>query len=268
MEKSKISVLMGVFNCEDTLYMAINSIQKQTYTNWEIVLCDDGSTDQTYRIAKDFADSDSRIILLRNKENEGLNKTLNRCLSASHGEYIARMDGDDQSMPERFQKQVDFLKSNPEYAFVSTPMILYDENGDWGRTTSPEYPSAEQIVAGSPICHAPVMLRRECLEAVCGYTENPRMLRVEDVNLWIKLYAAGYRGYNLQEPLYRMRNDQKALQRRKYRFRINSTYVRLLGCKDLHLGLRSYFKAFKPMLYGLIPAKLRLVYRRMSYKRR
>ena len=71
--------------------------------------------------------------------------------------------------------------------------------------------------------------------AVGGYTEDPRMLRVEDVNLWIKLYGAGYRCCNIQEPLYRMRNDQNALNRRKYVYRINSTYVRMQGCRLLKL---------------------------------
>ena len=124
MEKYRISVLMGIFNCETTLEEAIDSIKKQTYTNWELILCDDGSTDRTYEKAKDIAESDSRIILLRNEKNEGLNKTLNRCLAASCGEYIARMDGDDESLPERFQKQISFLEIHPEYALVRTAIFL------------------------------------------------------------------------------------------------------------------------------------------------
>ena len=257
MEKSLISVLMGIYNCESTLKEAVESIQSQTYDKFEIILCDDGSTDGTYRLAKELADQDHRIKLLRNKKNEGLNKTLNRCLRSSVGEYIARMDGDDLSEPERFQKQIHFLEIHPEYAFVSTPMILFDENGDWGKTRISESPSLEQVVAGAAFCHGPVMIRRGCMESVHGYTEDRKMLRVEDINLWIKLYSAGYQGFNLQEPLYRMRNDKNALHRRKYRYRINSTYVRLLGCYKLQLGLITYFKAFKPMIFGLVPKKIR-----------
>jgi glycosyltransferase EpsE len=100
------------------------------------------------------------------------------------------------------------------------------------------------------------------MDAVGGYTEDPRMLRVEDVNLWIKLYAAGFRGYNIQQPLYRMRNDQNALNRRKYIYRINSAYVRLLGCRMLKLGPKSYAKACMPMIVGLVPAKLRQMIRK------
>lgn len=259
---AKISVLMGIYNCADTLERAVASIQNQTYTNWELILCEDGSSDNTYEVAQALAARDSRIVLLRNDKNLGLNAALNRCLAAATGEYIARMDGDDDCLPERFEKQAAFLDTHPAYAIVSTPMILFDEKGEWGRTSSKEFPQPKDVVCGSPICHAPVMMRKECMDAVGGYTVDPRMLRVEDVNLWIKLYAAGYRCCNLQEPLYRMRNDQNALNRRKYRYRVNSTYVRLLGCKALHLGPVCYLRAFTPMLNGLVPAKLRQLIRK------
>jgi glycosyltransferase EpsE len=136
-------------------------------------------------------------------------------------------------------------------------MILFDEAGEWGKASCPEYPQPEDTVGGTAFCHAAVMMKKDCLDAVGGYTEDRRMLRVEDVNLWIKLYAAGYRGYNIQEPLYRMRNDQNALNRRKYIYRINSTYVRLKGCRMLNLGPGSYLRAFVPMINGLVPARLR-----------
>ena len=253
----KISVLMGVYNCADTLSQAVTAIQKQTYSNWELILCDDGSTDNTYEVAQSLTAADDRIVLLRNEKNLGLNQTLNNCLSAATGDYIARMDGDDDCLPERFEKQIALLEAHPEFQITSCPMILFDETGEWGRTSLPEFPTPANVVEGTAICHAPVMLRKDCMDAVGGYTVDKRMLRVEDVNLWIKLYAKGYRCYNIQEPLYRMRNDQNALNRRKYIYRVNSVYVRLQGCKILHLGLKSYLKAFRPMINGLVPAILR-----------
>lgn len=255
---------MGIYNCADTLVHAVESIQAQTYTNWELILCDDGSSDNTYAAASALAQADSRIILLKNGKNLGLNCTLNHCLEYASGEYIARMDGDDDCLPERFAKQVDFLDHHPEYAIVSTPMILFDENGEWGRTSVKEFPAKEDVVCGSPICHAPMMMRKEVLLAIGGYTVDPHMLRVEDVNLWIKLYAAGYRCYNLQEPLYRMRNDQNALNRRKYKYRMNSVYVRLQGCRMMKLGFKCYIKAFMPMVIGVIPAGLRRFIRKIQ----
>ena len=258
----KISVLMGIYNCADTLAQAVASIQNQTYTNWELILCEDGSTDDTYKAAQALAAADSRIILLRNEQNLGLNATLNRCLAAATGEYIARMDGDDESVPERFEKQVAFLERNPQFQITSSPMVLFDENGEWGKTTLPACPTSADVISGTPISHAPVMLHKAAMDAVGGYTEDSRMLRVEDVNLWIKLYAAGYRCGNIQEPLYRMRNDQNALNRRRYIYRVNSVYVRLQGCKMLNLGPKSYIMACKPMINGLVPAKLRQLIRK------
>lgn len=253
----KISVLMGLYNCAETLEQSVNSIINQTYQNWELILCDDGSTDNTYNVAKSLTDIDDRIILIKNDSNKGLNITLNNCLSYASGEYIARMDGDDDCFPERFQKQIDFLESQNEFDIVSSPMIFFDESGDWGRNYNIEYPTKENIIEGSPICHAPVMMRKKCMDKVGGYSVDKKMLRVEDVNLWIKLYGAGYRCYNIQEPLYKMRNDKNAFSRRKYRYRINSTYVRLKGCKMLGLGLKYYIKSFKPMIIGLVPGRLR-----------
>lgn len=253
----KVSVLMGIYNCAETLPQAVAAIQKQTYTNWELILCDDGSTDETYKVASQLAAGDNRIILLRNEKNLGLNQTLNHCLAAATGDYIARMDGDDDCLPERFERQVSLLEENPGIQITSTPMILFDEHGEWGQTTLREYPSPSDVVEGTAICHAPVMLRRECMDAVGGYAVSKRTMRVEDVDLWIRLYAKGYRCRNIQQPLYKMRNDQNALNRRKYIYRINSTCVRLRGCRMLHLGPRSYCKAFYPMLAGLIPARLR-----------
>lgn len=253
----KISVLMGIYNCSSTMEQAVASVQNQTYTNWELILCDDGSSDNTYEVAQALAAKDSRIVLLRNEKNLGLNQTLNNCLAAATGEYIARMDGDDDCVPERFERQLDLLEHHPEFQITSCPMKLFDETGEWGQTTVPEYPSPEDVVCGTPISHAAVMLRKECMDAVGGYTVDKRMLRVEDVNLWIKLYTAGYRCHNIQEPLYRMRNDQNALNRRKYIYRVNSVYVRLQGCKMLHLGFGSYLSSIQPMINGLVPAKVR-----------
>ena len=257
---------MGIYNCATTLSDAINSIINQTYTNWELIICDDGSTDNSLTIAKNFANKDKRIIVINNDTNMGLNYTLNHCLKYASGEYIARQDGDDISLPERFETQVKFLNNNTEFMIVSTPMIFFDENGDWGESTSIPEPSSFDVVCGSPICHAPVMMHKECIDKVHGYTVDKKMLRVEDVNLWIKLYAAGYKCKNLDKPLYKMRNDVNALNRRKYIYRINSTYTRLLGCKMLNLKFKAYLLAFKPMIIGLIPAKLRHNFRKRQYK--
>ena len=106
----KISVIMGVYNCESTLERAIESIVNQTYGNWELIMCDDGSTDQTYDVAKRYQERyPQKIKLLRNDRNMKLAFALNRCLAEVSGELVARMDADDRSCPERLQRQVCFL---------------------------------------------------------------------------------------------------------------------------------------------------------------
>ena len=253
----KISVIMGVFNCEKTVSEAIRSIQDQTYPNWELIICDDGSYDCTLDVVRKMAEEDSRLIVISNPVNVGLNRTLNHCLEYASGEYIARMDGDDICDKRRFAKQVQILGTQDEYKICSSAMYFFDEHGIWGRNHVTEYPTKEDVVIRSPICHAPVMMTRECMDSVKGYAENPHLIRVEDVDLWIRLYAAGYKCHNIDEPLYGMRNDQNALKRRKFKYRINSVYARINGCRLFNLSGKYYIKAMRPLLYGLVPARLR-----------
>lgn len=263
---AKVSIIMGIYNCESTLAEAIDSILAQTYTNWELILCDDGSQDNTLLIAMDYLKKyPDRIRLLQNHANLGLNKTLNRCLEQAEGEYIARMDGDDLSLPERLEQEVTFLDLHPEYAIVSCPMIYFDEHGDWGKGTSILAPQASDFVGGTPFCHAPCMVRAEAYRAVKGYSEDTRTLRVEDYYLWFCMYAAGYRGANLPEPLYKMRDDENAYHRRKFRFALNEAYVRFSGYRMLGLPMRNYIYAVRPILVNLLPQKL---YRYLHQKKR
>ena len=100
----KISVIMGIYNCQNTLGEAIQCILQQTYSDWELIMCDDGSSDDTYNVALAFVYKyPNRIKLLRNTKNMGLNYALNRCLEFASGEIIARMDGDDRCSENRFE---------------------------------------------------------------------------------------------------------------------------------------------------------------------
>ena len=151
----KVSIIMGIYNCATTLPEAIDSILAQTYSDWQLILCDDGSKDDTYVVAKAYQERwTNKIILLQNEENMGLNHTLNRCLRVATGEYVARMDGDDVSLPTRLEKEVAFLDAHPEYAIVSTPMIFFDENGNWGRSHAIQnvtLSSIAQFIAMHPV---------------------------------------------------------------------------------------------------------------------
>lgn len=258
----KISVIMGIYNCSDTLEEAIESLLNQTYSDYEIIMCDDGSSDETYEKAKEYEHKyPNKIRVLKNEFNLGLNKTLNRCLKEAKGEYIARMDGDDISLPERFQKEVDFLDRHPEFAIVSSPMIYFGENGDWKSGKAIEYPKKKDFIKHSPFfCHAPCMVRKEAYEAVKGYSEDPRTLRFEDCHLWYKMYSKGYKGYNFQEPLYKMRDDRNAFKRRTLKSRMNAVYVKYVGFKMLHMPWYTYLYIIRTLIIsvilGIMPEKI------------
>lgn len=239
----RITILMAIYNCAPTLAEALDSLYSQTYNNFKLVLCDDASVDETYKIAKEYSNRYSNIILLKNEKNLKLAASLNRCLEYADTEYIARMDGDDISLPTRFQKQIDFLDNNTQFAVVSSPMIYFDETGDWGEGKAELTPGSKSFKKGPPHAHAPCMLRTDVMKEVDGYTVSSLLNRGQDYYLWYKIYKAGYKGYNLQEPLYKMRDDKNAIQRRKAKDRIKALIV--------------YFKVgrglgFSPSAYDLV----------------
>lgn len=257
MIKEIVSIIMGVYNCEGTLSEAINSIIAQTFSQWKLIICDDGSTDASLQIAKEWADRfPEKIIVIKNKRNRGLNYTLNHCLKYVDTNYVARMDADDISHPLRLEKEVSFLDTHPQYAIVSCPMIYFDEKGEWGKGSASGEVQKSDFIRGTPFCHAPCMVRKEAYDAVGGYTVDKTLLRMEDYDLWIKMYAKGYKGYNLSEHLYMMRDDRKATSRRKYRYRINEARVRIKAIHELQLSKYSYIYVLRPLLVGLLPVKI------------
>ena len=253
----KISVLMGIHNCAGTLSGAIESILNQTEQDFELILCDDGSTDDTFCVAESYQKKfPNKIILLKNPSNQGLNHTLNRCLAAANGTFIARMDGDDLCEPDRFALELEALAQNPDMAIVSTAMTFFDEHGTWGRCTVTERPQPSDMLRPGAFCHAPCMVRREAYDAVGGYREDPKYLRVEDYDLWVRMYAAGFRGMNLDLPLYHMRDDRDAAARRKFRYRVNEARVCLQAIRLLDLPKTGCLQALRPILVGLMPGFL------------
>lgn len=246
---------MGIYNCAETLEEAVECIVNQTYTNWELILCDDGSLDETYSVAQRLLEKyPKQMILLQNERNCGLNHTLNRCLEAATGDYIARMDADDRCSPERFAMEAAVLDANPDIAIVSTDMEHFDEEGTWGLQRHPDAPVPRDFVHSTPFNHAPCMVRREAYEAVKGYSEDKRFLRVEDYHLWIKMYRAGFRGRNIHEVLYQMRDDRNAYSRRKFVHRLNEARVKALVVQEFNLPVYNYVYVLRPVLVGLLPS--------------
>ena len=248
---------MGIYNCASTLVEALDSLYAQTYHDFKIILCDDGSKDETYQVAEDYATKHDNIILIKNEKNMGLNYTLNHCLEYADTEYVARMDGDDISLPSRFEKEIKFLDAHPEYAIVSAPMIYFDENGEFGRGKGGFESKKERLIYGTPFCHAPCMVKLEAFKAVGGYSVDRRLLRYEDYNLWMKMMYNGYRGYMLEEHLYMMRDDRNAILRRNFKGRINGIYAHYLAHKTLHLPWHKFAKfAIIHLTKGVMPKKV------------
>ena len=230
----KVSVIMGIHNCEQTLREAVDSICRQTYTNWELILWDDGSTDETYEMAKQYAAEDpARIYAFHDGQNRRLSHALNECLRHATGELIARMDGDDLSRPDRLEKQVRYLQEHPETDLVGTQMNRFDESGYTGVLRAPLQPEPEMLRSGTPIHHATIMTYRSVYEALGGYTESETVEGVEDVDLWFRFFEKGFKAATLDEALYDVRMNQEALKRRTLGRRIRSIRTRAAGYKRL-----------------------------------
>lgn len=250
----KVSFIMGIYNCAQTLQEALNSLYNQTFQDFEIIICDDGSVDESFNIAAKNKQEHHNIVLIKNPYNLGLNQTLNNCIKVAKGEFLARMDGDDISLPNRLREEVTFLDCHPEYAMVSCPMIYFDEKGDFKTGQSIEKPEKGDFVHGTPFCHAASVMRTSIVKKIGGYSVDRRLLRVEDYHLWIKLYSAGYKGYNLQEPLYKMRDDRNAYKRRNWQNRKNEIYVRHIGFKMLGLPWYTQLYALRPLIAHILPS--------------
>ena len=137
-------------------------------------------------------------------------------------------------------------------------MSFFDDTGIWGEWKTPKIPMRMDFFKQSPcFCHAPCMIRKEAFIAVGGYTVEEKFLRCEDINLWYKLYAAGYKGYNIQQPLYMMRDDRNAYSRRTIKNRMNIIRTELDGMKRLKCrGLEYRFflkKAVKHLILAVMP---------------
>lgn len=254
---------MGIYNCAPTLAEALDSLLAQTYQGFKVVMCDDGSSDNTYDVAQSYVDRyPDKFILIKNRQNLKLAATLNHCLKYADTEYVARMDGDDLCDPKRFSIQLEFLDKHSEYSHVSTTMKLFDERGEYGQTAiRANEPGINEFKSGTPYCHAPTMFRKSALDEVGWYTAEPKVQRIEDYYLWYKLHKKGFQGYNLDMPLYWMRNDMNAFGRRKFKDRLIIYKIKIEVCKGLGIKF-GFFYAVRDLAKGLVPTALVSLIRR------
>jgi len=198
-----ISVLIPIYNVDPFVYDAIDSICNQTYTNLEIIVVDDCSTDKTYEIVEQMMKNDYRIKLFRNPQNFKIAATLNYALSQATGKYIARMDGDDFSKPTKIEKQYNFLLNHPEYALVGTNYIFEDESGhEISRTHYlNNFSKIKKLIRyESPVAHI-WLTTKKIYDEIGEY----RMAGVEDYDFLLRIVSRGYKITNLKEHLYKVK---------------------------------------------------------------
>lgn len=181
-----VSIGMPVFNCEKTLTTAVLSIINQTYSNWELILIDDGSKDKTLEVAQSFCDP--RIRVIAGGQNQRLPIRLNQAIAASRGKYFARMDGDDFSYPTRLQRQVDYLEQHPEIDLLGTAGINFDRHGRATGGTPWKQSHAEICArpwASFPFLHPTWMGKLAWFQK---FQYRPDAIRMEDYEIVLRAY--------------------------------------------------------------------------------
>jgi len=224
MTNPKVTVLMPVYNAERYVGKAIESILKQTFKDFEFLIINDNSTDNSLSIINSY--HDPRITLFSNKNNCGLSYTLNRGIEIAKGEYIARMDADDISLPKRLEKQIKFMENHPEIGICGAWIHSFDKLGDcniW------HYPSThEELVSwlffNCCFAHPTVVIRKKLFWET-GLKYNQEFKSSEDYDLWVKLMKIT-KGGNLQEVLLKYRLSDNQMSSSKSLQILNANKVR------------------------------------------
>lgn len=251
----KVSVIMGAYNEEKTLQAAVDSILAQTYTDWEFVICDDASTDATFKILTDYKNKyPDKFVILHNDENMMLAGSLNRCLENAKGEYIARMDADDISLPTRLEKEIEYLDNNPDCAVVGTNVQFFNDKDGLGEIIrkTPD-PTIYDIPKANPFFHPTIVMRKSAYNALNGYTATERTRRMEDIEMWYRFFHKGFVGHNINETLLYYRVDKNALKKRKLKYSIDASRIVFDGIRLLNLPLKYYVYSLKPIASQMLP---------------
>lgn len=195
MEITRVSIILPTYNGEKFISGAIESVLAQSYKDWNLLVIDDGSTDKTAEIVKEFSKKDTRIKYFRNERNLGIQKTLNRGLKLAQGEYIARIDDDDRWIDSnKLKKQVEFLDNNYNYVLIGTGTVVVDKNGrELFRFLNPQTDEdiRKRILSRNCFTHSSVMFRKKEILRLGGYDETKDVQHSEDYNLWLGVGMIG-----------------------------------------------------------------------------
>lgn len=239
-----VSVLMSVHNGERFLREAVESILSQTFTDFEFIIVDDGSTDRSAEIVESY--TDARVRLLHNDRNLGLSQSLNRGLQEVVGRYVARMDADDISLPERFERQITFMDQHPEVGACGTWAKDIDSAG--AIVAERRTPFGKRLDCyywiPSPIIHPSAMIRTELLKEL-KYND---VRYAQDFNLWLRIVKAGFKLSNLTEFLFLYRVHPMSISESKLDAQLRSSYESFRG----HISPRDItFETYMEFFYGV-----------------
>jgi len=253
-----VSVVMPVYNNEKYVEESILSIINQDYSNMEIIIIDDHSTDNSWNIIKEYAIKDKRIIPIRNEKNMKIPKTRNKAYKICKGKYIVIQDGDDVSLPTRISKQVQFMENNPEYAVIGSDMLVIDESSNiiGKRSYESNYKKIKRIITRiNPIPQPTVIIRKDVLNEIGYYNEE--YVRCSDYDLWIRI-ARKYKISILNDYLvkYRRSNDHGLIknydQSLNYTLIIQKKYLYEKDFKNINNIIIWYIKN----IIKLLPKKI------------
>lgn len=260
-----ISILMSVYNCETTLAAAMDSILGQTLTDFEFIVCDDGSQDRTWEILCEYEKKDPRVRIFQNGRNEGLGTSLNRCLHLAKGRYIARQDADDISNPERLEKTLAYLQKE-DAPYVGCGVYVFDDSGVWSQRMFPEQIDKHIIAQKNPFFHPTMLFKREVLEQAGGYRVVAQTRRTEDYDLVMRLAGQNVIGRNLQEYLYYVNEPFQAYRRHTPKTRWYEVQVRLHGLREMRSPPQDYIYAAKPIIMCMVPRRLLRYVKQLQWK--
>lgn len=258
MTNNIISVIMGIKYTRpelDTLRRSIDSILAQTYSDLELLICERGSSRKAKECLSEYAARDGRIRIIDGSGAVSFSEQLNMCLAQARGEWIARMDDDDYSDPERFERQLEYLKAHTDIAFVGCNVTLIQDGEDAGVQCFPERPVPRDFLFSMPFIHPSLMFRKAALEQAGGYSTLTRCERCEDYDLLLRLYENGGCGANIQEFLFAYSLPHNGITTRGAKDRINEFKTRCVRFAKLNMLPGALPYAVKPLVVGLIPRK-------------
>ncbi|MBS3903041.1 MAG: glycosyltransferase family 2 protein [Anaplasmataceae bacterium] len=256
--KPLVSIILPTFNRSQLIGKSIQGVVDQAYSNWELIIIDDASTDSTPQILADWAKKDSRLRVIRNNQNNypDISKNLNIGITEAKGKYIARLDDDDVWVdPQKLEKQVDFLENHPDYVIVGSGVIVVDEKGkELFRYTKKEndIDIRNYIYHANPFSHTTVLFRKDAALKVGGYGKSPQ---AEDWEFWLRLGQVG-KMHNLptHSTQFLMAGQNKTLQHQRAQARAIISYLWSHRGKyprfwsGFLLNTFQYFYSFLPVL--------------------